>query len=67
MYILKDEKNIHGVFSTESYATLASRFVHAEHGSGPYPELKIVRVATDKIRDIDIHTLLNFYESARKV
>ena len=62
MYILKDEKNIYGVFSNESYASLASRFVQAEHSPGPYPELRIVRVTPDKIRDIDVRTLLNFYE-----
>lgn len=67
MYILKDEKNIHGVFSTESYATLASRFVQAEYSPEAYPELRIVRVTPDKIRDIDVRTLLNFYEGARKV
>lgn len=65
MYILKDEKNIHGVFSNESYATLASRFVQAEYSPGSYPELTIVRVTEDKIRDIDVRTLLNFYEGAR--
>ena len=65
MYILKDEKNIHGVFSTESYATLASRFLQAEHGPGPYPELKIVWVQEDKMRGVDIRTLLRFYEEAR--
>jgi hypothetical protein len=66
MYILKDEKNIHGVFSNESYATLASRFVQAEHGPGPYPELRIVHVHPDTIRKVDIRTLLRFYESAEK-
>lgn len=66
MYILKDEKNIHGVFSTESYATLASRFVQAECLPGAYPELRIVPVTMDTIRGNDIRTLLNFYESARK-
>tara|TARA_B100000085_G_scaffold58571_1_gene51428 strand:+ start:1321 stop:1524 length:204 start_codon:yes stop_codon:yes gene_type:complete len=65
MYILKDEKNIHGVFSNESYATLASRFVQAEHSPGAYPELKIVQVTADKIRGVDVRTLLNFYEGAR--
>ena len=67
MYILKDEKNIHGVFSNETYATLASRFVQAEYSLEAYPELRIVQVTPDKIRDIDVRTLLNFYESARKV
>ncbi len=62
MYILKDEERIHGVFSTESYAILASRFVQAENSPGAYPELTIVRVTPDKIRDIDVRTLLNFYE-----
>lgn len=66
MYILKDEKNIHGVFSNESYAVLASRFVQAEHSPGAYPELTIVQVAEDKIRDIDVRTLLRFYEEARR-
>ena len=65
MYILKDEKNIYGVFSNESYATLASRFVQAEYSPGSYPELRIVRVTPDKIRDIDVRTLLNFYERSR--
>jgi hypothetical protein len=65
MYILKDEKNIHGVFSNESYATLASRFVQAEHGPGAYPELTIVQVTEDKIRGVDIQTVLRFYEGAR--
>jgi hypothetical protein len=62
MYILKDEERIHGVFSTESYAILASRFVHAEHGSDPCPELNIVWVQEDKMRGVDIRTLLRFYE-----
>ena len=66
MYILKDEKKIHGVFSNETYATLASRFIQAECLPGAYPELEIVRVTMDTIRDIDVRTLLNFYESARK-
>ena len=65
MYILKDEKNIYGVFSTESYATLASRFVQAENSPGAYPELTIVRVTPDKIRGVEVRTLLNFYEGAR--
>ena len=62
MYILKDERNIHGVFSNESYATLASRFVQAEANPGRYPELRIVHVSSDTIRGIDIRTLLRFTE-----
>ena len=65
MYILKDKKNIHGVFSNESYAILASRFLQAEHSMESYPELTIVRATMDTIRDIDVRTLLNFYEGAR--
>ena len=64
MYILKDEERIHGVFSTESYAILASRFVQASAYSEKISELRIVPVTLDTIRGNDIRTILNFYESA---
>jgi len=64
MYILKDEERIHGVFSTESYAILASRFVQASAYSSAISELRIVPVTLDIIRGNDIRTILNFYESA---
>jgi len=40
--------------------------VQAEHGPGPYPELRIVHVHPDTIRKVDIRTLLRFYESIEK-
>jgi len=64
MYILKDEKEIHGVFSTESYAILASRFVQASAYSSAISDLRIVPVTLDTIRGNDIRTIMNFYESA---
>ena len=65
MYILKDENRIHGVFSNESYAILASRFVQAEYSPGATPELSILQVATDTVCGVHIQTVLRFYEGAR--